>query len=68
VHRLKDHRLEHQHVIEGRPATLRTIGARNGGFERRAEHLEIDQPPHALQIIAFGRQFRQPTVKIEETR
>ena len=68
VHRLKDQSLEHQHMIEGRPAALRSIGARNGCFERRAEHLEINQRLHPLQTVALGRQFRQPIVKIEETR
>ena len=64
VHRLKDQSLEHQHMIEGRPAALRSIGARNCGFERRAEHLEINQRLRALQTVALGRQFRQPIVKI----
>jgi hypothetical protein len=53
-------------VIEGRPAALRSIGARNGGFERHAKHLEINQRLHAFQTAALGRQFHQPIIKIEE--
>ena len=68
VHRLKDQHIKHQHVIEGcrcRPSIDQRAEPR---FQRRAKHLEINQRLHALQTVALGRQFRQPFVKIEETR
>ena len=45
MHRLQDQHLEHEHMIERRPTALRAVAARDRRFQRRPEHLEIDQTP-----------------------
>jgi hypothetical protein len=66
MHGLQDQDPEHEHVIERRPPTLRAIPPRNRRLQRRAEQFEIDEPVQALQIVALGRQLRQPLVDIKE--
>jgi len=65
MHRLQDQDLEHEYMIEGRPAALRTVATGDSRFERRPEHLEINQRLHLIQIVAFGRQFRQSFVYVK---
>ena len=67
MHCLQDQHLEHEHVIERRTPTLGAIGTRHCHLERRPEHLKIDERLHALKIVAFGRQLRQPFVDVEKS-
>jgi hypothetical protein len=68
MHRLKDQDLGHQHVIEGRPSATGPVRPRHSRLQRGAEHLEVNEPLHALQIAALGGKRREPLINIKETR
>jgi hypothetical protein len=53
VPRLQQQDLEHQHMIEGRAAALRAVGARHRTLQLPAEHGEINQGRDPLEVIAL---------------
>ena len=48
-------------------SALRAVAARNRRVQRRSEQCEINELVQTLQIVALGRQYRQPFVLAEET-
>ena len=64
--RLQDQDPKHQHVIVGRPATLRAIRARHGALQFGSEHLEIDQRVHPLEVVALRREIPKPLLDVEK--
>ena len=68
VLRLQDQDLEHQHVVEGGPATLAALRPRHGPLQLGTEDLEIDHRRQPLQPVALGRQEGQPLLHVEEPR
>ena len=63
---LQDQHLEHQHMVKGRPATLRAIGPRHSALELRAEDLEVDDLGQPFEGITLPRQQGQPFVEVEK--
>ena len=47
--------LEHQNVIERRPATPRAISPRHGPLELAPEQLEVDHRSQPLEVVALPR-------------
>ena len=62
---LQDQDLEHQHVVERRPAALRPVGPRHGALELGPEQLEVDHGSQPLEVVALLRQPRQPLFDVE---
>jgi hypothetical protein len=67
VARLQDQHLEHQHVVERRPAALRSVRARHRPFEVRPKQLEIHYGIQPFQLVALGRELFQPFLDIEKS-
>jgi hypothetical protein len=65
---LQDQHLEHEHMVERRPSAFRAIRPRHRPLELGPKQLEVDHRTQPLQLIALGRQTRQPLVEVEETR
>src|SRR5437868_2665044 len=55
-------------MIKRRTTAPRSIGAGNRCFEIGSELPEIDEAFDALQIVAFGGQFPQTLINVEEPR
>jgi hypothetical protein len=54
---LQNEHLEHQHMIEGRPATFRAVRARHRPLQIRPEQLEIHHRAQSLQAVALRREL-----------
>jgi hypothetical protein len=65
---LQRQHLEHQHVIEWRPAAFCSARMRYRVLQIGTEQHEIDHRVQPLQTVTFGRELPQPVVGIEKSR
>jgi hypothetical protein len=63
---LQDQDLEHQDVVERRPAALGAIRPWHGALELGPEQLEVDHRREPLQVVTFPRQPGQPFLDVEQ--
>jgi hypothetical protein len=61
-------RLDHQPMVERRPAAFRAVRARHRPLQIRPKQFEIDHRAQPLQAVAFGRELLQPLVNVKKTR